>query len=229
MKISDVAAVAGCSVRSVRHLHETGAVPEPARTSGNYRDYSVSDLASVLRARALIDAGVPVADVNLPDAIERSFGALDERIARLKNQRERLRALAQAPNGTPRDIRESLKKAIHDPAMLQLELDSWDLMALCGVATEGTWQQLRENLEDAECLRVLREVESLWRKLGALSPNDREVAVVVAKLQHLGERGLMRGIYPTLRPGKVPLSATDAPTTGAQGRALAALSGAPHG
>ncbi len=183
----------------------------------------------MLRARALIDAGVPVAEVNQPNAIERSFGALDERIARLKRQRERLLALAQAPNGTPQDIRESLKVAIHDPAMLQLELDSWDLMALCGVATEGTWQQLRENLEDAECLRVLRDVESLWRELGALSPNDREVTVIVAKLQRLGERGLMRGIYPTLRPGKVLLSATDAPTTGAQGRALAALAGAPHG
>ena len=120
MKISDVAAVAGCSVRSVRHLHETGAVPEPARTSGNYRDYSVSDLASVLRARALIDAGVPVADVNLPDAIDRSFGVLDERIARLKNQRERLHALAQAPNGTPRDIRESLKEAIHDLSLIHI-------------------------------------------------------------------------------------------------------------
>ena len=57
MRISDVARAAGCSVRAIRHLHETGAVPEPARTPGNYRDYTVRDLAAVLRARALIDAG----------------------------------------------------------------------------------------------------------------------------------------------------------------------------
>ncbi|WP_244268729.1 MerR family transcriptional regulator [Corynebacterium coyleae] len=84
MKISEVAAVAGCSVRAVRHLHTSGAVPEPARTSGNYRNYSVSDLAAVLRARALIDAGVPVSEVQSPNAVEKSLVLLDERITQLQ-------------------------------------------------------------------------------------------------------------------------------------------------
>lgn len=229
MKISDVAAVAGCSVRSVRHLHETGAVPEPARTSGNYRDYSISDLAAVIRARALIDAGVPVADVASPDAIDRSFVLVDEKIARLQRQRERLRALAAAPHGTPTDIRESLGKVIEDPALRQLELDSWDLMALTSVATPATWEQLRENLRDNTCLAALREAEMLWRELGSLSPHDCGVARIVEKLRYLGEHGLMRGIYPTLRPGNAPLTVADAPTTGAQGVALKALAGGSGG
>ncbi|KHO29453.1 MerR family transcriptional regulator [Corynebacterium minutissimum] len=229
MKISDVAAVAGCSVRSVRHLHETGAVPEPARTSGNYRDYSVSDLASVLRARALIDAGVPIADVSSPDAVERSFNMLDERIARLQQQRERLRALSQAPKGTPEDIRDSLSQLIEDPAILQLELDSWDLMALTSVATPATWEQLRENLRDNTCLAALPESEMLWLELGSLSPHDCGVTRVVEKLRYLGEHGLMRGIYPTLQPGKAPLAVADAPATGAQGVALKALVGGSGG
>lgn len=229
MKISDVAAAAGCSVRSVRHLHETGAVPEPARTSGNYRDYSVSDLASVLRARALIDAGVPIADVSSPDAVERSFNMLDERIARLQQQRERLRALSQAPKGTPEDIRDSLSQVIEDPAMLQLELDSWDLMALTSVATPATWEQLRENLRDNTCLAALREAEMLWLELGSLSPHDRGVARIIDNLQSLLPRGLMQGIYPTLRPGNTPLTVADAPTTGAQGVALKALVGGSGG
>lgn len=229
MKISDVAAVAGCSVRSVRHLHEMGAVPEPPRTSGNYRDYSVSDLASVLRARALIDAGVPIADVSSPDAVERSFSMLDERIARLQQQRERLRALSRAPKGTPEDIRDSLSQVIEDPAMLQLELDSWDLMALTGVATSATWEQLRQNLADDHCLAALREAEMLWRELGSLSPHDCEVARIIEKMRYLGEHGLMRGIYPTLRPGNAPLTVADAPTTGAQGVALKALVGGSGG
>ncbi|OHO66075.1 MerR family transcriptional regulator [Corynebacterium sp. HMSC036D02] len=229
MKISDVAAVAGCSVRSVRHLHETGAVPEPARTSGNYRDYSVSDLASVLRARALIDAGVPIADVTSPDALERSFSMLDERIARLQQQRERLRALSRAPKGTPEDIRDSLSQVIEDPAMLQLELDSWDLMALSGVATPATWEQLRQNLADDDCLAALREGESLWRELGSRSPQDRGVSRIVDNLQSILPRGLMRGIYPTLRPGNVPLTVADTPTKGAQSVALEALVGGLRG
>lgn len=229
MKISDVAAVAGCSVRSVRHLHETGAVPEPARTSGNYRDYSISDLAAVIRARALIDAGVPVADVASPDAIDRSFVLVDEKIARLQRQRERLRALATAPYGTPNDLRESLSRVIEDPALRQLELDSWDLMALTSVATPATWEQLRENLRDNTCLAALRKAEMLWLELGSLSPHDCGVARIVEKLRYLGEHGLMRGIYPTLRPGKAPLTVADAPTTGAQGVALKALVGGSGG
>ena len=225
MKISDVAAVAGCSVRSVRHLHETGAVPEPARTSGNYRDYSISDLAAVVRARALIDAGVAVADVSSPDAIERSFAIVDERIARLQRQREKLRALAAAPHGTPNDIRESLSEVIEDPAMLQLELDSWALLALTGVAPSATGEQLRKNLADDDCRAVLRRVETLWRELGSLSPRDCRVALIVEKLRNVSEHGLMRGIYPTLQPGNALLTVTDAPTTGAQGVALEALAG----
>lgn len=229
MKISDVAAVAGCSVRSVRHLHETGAVPEPARTSGNYRDYSISDLAAVLRARALIDAGVPVADVASPDVIERSFRLIDEKIARLQQQRERLRALAKAPHGTPNDIRKSLSRVIEDPSMLQLELDSWDLMALTSVATTATWEQLRENLRDNNCRAALREAEMLWQELGSLSPRDPGVARIIKKLRCVGEHGLMRGIYPTLRPGKAPLSVAEVPTTGAQGVVLEALVGGTRG
>ena len=229
MKISDVAAVAGCSVRSVRHLHEMGAVPEPARTSGNYRDYSVSDLASVLRARALIDAGVPIADVSSPNAVKRSFSMLDERIARLQQQRERLRALSQAPKGTPEDIRDFLSRVIEDPAMLQLELDSWDLMALTGVATSATWEQLRQNLADDDCLAALREGEALWREHGSLSPLDRGVARIIDNLQSILPRGLMRGIYPTLRPGNASLTVADTPTKGAQGVALETLVGGLRG
>lgn len=216
-------------MRSVRHLHEKGAVPEPARTSGNYRDYSVSDLASVLRARALIDAGVPIADVTSPDALERSFSMLDERIARLQQQRERLRALSQAPKGTPEDIRDSLRQVIEDPAMLLLELDSWDLMALTGVATSATWEQLGQNLADDDCLAALREGEALWRELGSLSPQDWGVASIVDKLQSILPRGLMRGIYPTLRPGNAPLTVADTPTKGAQSVALEALVGGLRG
>ena len=51
----------------MRHLHQSGAVAEPARTSSNYREYTISDLAAVVRARALIDAGVPIADVAAKD------------------------------------------------------------------------------------------------------------------------------------------------------------------
>lgn len=227
MKISEVAAVAGCSVRAVRHLHTSGAVPEPARTSGNYRNYSVSDLAAVLRARALIDAGVPVSEVRSPKAVEQSLILLDERITQLQRQKRRLLALSISPHGTPDDIRFSLGSLIDDSSLLRIELDSWDLMALTGVATPDTWEQLRKNLQDPSCLAAARKAADLWLKLGELRPGDPSVEVIVDRLRPLAQAGLMRDIFPTLSPGDVPLASSDVPTKGAQGLVLQVLAGDP--
>lgn len=223
MRISDVAAAAGCSVRAIRHLHETGAVPEPARTSGNYRDYSAGDLAAILRARALVDAGVPVADIHHPKAVERSLALLDERIALLTRQRERLLALQAAPPGVPEEIRTGLQAALGDTAHARGEIESFDLMAVAGVATAATWEQLRANLADPACVAASREYGRLWERLGGLRAGDEEVAEDVAKLRDLLPASLMRGIAPTLRAGDVPLAATDLELRGAQRAALAAL------
>lgn len=149
-------------MRSIRHLHESGAVPEPARTSGNYRDYTVSDLAAVMRARALIDAGVPVSNLNSEDAVPRSIALLDDRIKHLQRQRARLVALAEAPQGAPDDVRAALSEVLVDPQVRQVEMDSWDLMALTGVATHDTWNRLRSNVRDASCIDATLEASTLW-------------------------------------------------------------------
>lgn len=227
MKISEVAAVAGCSVRAVRHLHTSGAVPEPARTSGNYRNYSISDLVAVVRARALVDAGVPVSAVQTPNAVERSLRLLDERITLLQHQKRRLLALSTSPYGTPEDIRTSLRSLYDDPSLLQTELDSWDLMALTGVATPETWEQLRKNLQDPSCLTAARKAAVFWQKLGEMQPTDPAVDDVIRTLQALAQAGLLRDIFPTLTPGDVPLALSDVPTKGAQGVALQVLAGDP--
>lgn len=226
MKISDVAAAAGCSVRSVRHLHESGAVAEPARTSGNYREYSISDLAAVVRARALIDAGVPVADVaaeNTSEAVQRALAQLDTRIAHLKRQRARLAMLAAHPSGTPQDIREALRDVFESPEALHRELDAWDLMALTGVATHATWEQLRMNLADPECVEAARTAAKLWEKLGKMGPKDSDATDIASRFRDLVSHGLLRGIVPTLQPGNVPLGVHDVPAKGAQQVVLQAL------
>ncbi|MBA4506160.1 MerR family transcriptional regulator, partial [Corynebacterium sanguinis] len=108
MRISDVAHAAGCSVRAIRYLHTTGAVDEPKRTGANYRDYSLSDVAAILRARALVDAGVPVNQIKQPGAVGRALNLIEERIATLLSQRDRLIALSQTDVGVPADIRRDL-------------------------------------------------------------------------------------------------------------------------
>lgn len=213
MRISDVARAAGCSVRAVRHLHDTGAVPEPARTSGNYRNYSVSDLAAIIRARALIDAGVPVADVTSPDAIERSLALIGAKLSHLTRQRDRLTALKDSPVGTPTDITRGLLQALGDTDYTRREIESFDLMALTGVATEATWDQLRANLTDEECVAATAEFARVWE------------AGDVDKLRELLPRTIMRDVHETLVPGTVPVTVHDVDLPDAQRVALEALAG----
>ena len=197
MRISDVARTAGCSVRAIRHLHETGAVPEPARTPGNYRDYTVRDLAAILRTRALIDAGVPLSHIHSPDAIDRSLDLIDAQIAHLTRQRERLTTLKAAPLGMPEDVRARLLEVLGDTDFLWGEIESFDLMALTGVATPATWDQLRANLANPDCVKATDEFAVAWE------------AGDVDKLAELLPRGIMRDLTGTLVPGDVPLTAGD--------------------
>ena len=57
MRISEVARLAGTTVRTIRHYHAIGLLAEPARLPNGYRDYSAADLLRVLRIRQLASLG----------------------------------------------------------------------------------------------------------------------------------------------------------------------------
>lgn len=61
MRVSELADVAGVSVRTIRHYHAIGLMPVPPR-AGAWRDYGVDDASRLLRIRALADAGIALAD-----------------------------------------------------------------------------------------------------------------------------------------------------------------------
>ncbi len=44
MKISELAQAAETTVRTVRHYHRLGLLPEPPRSSNGYRVYALEDL-----------------------------------------------------------------------------------------------------------------------------------------------------------------------------------------
>ncbi|MDO5513158.1 MerR family transcriptional regulator [Corynebacterium sp.] len=224
MRISEVARAAGCSVRAVRHYHASGALPEPPRTAGGYRDYGLRDLAALLRVRALVDAGISLADIASDSAslIDAALHRIDSQLTVLRAQRTRLLALQAGELGLPEDIRTGIRELLGDGDYARMECDAFDLMGLSGVASPATWEVLRANLHDparrAETLRF----RDLWETLGDLAPAEADD--IIAELQTL--RGISEGIMPTLTPGDAPLSARDFPTRGAQSRALAELSGA---
>ncbi|WP_440708212.1 MerR family transcriptional regulator [Herbiconiux sp. YIM B11900] len=107
MRSSDLARLAGVTVRTLRHYHQIGLLPEPERSANGYRLYTTSDLVRVLRARRLADVGVPLGRIDPAVDVEDELAALDrryaEQIAELQERRavigelRRLGPLADTP------------------------------------------------------------------------------------------------------------------------------------
>lgn len=100
MKSSELAELTGCTVRTLRHYHAIGLLPEPPRGANGYRDYGAEDLARVLRIRRLASLGFSLErigrvmddmDANPADAAGVGASeALDELDRELKLQIEHL-------------------------------------------------------------------------------------------------------------------------------------------
>lgn len=128
MRSNEVAQLAGVSVRTLRHYHAIGILPEPPRTANGYRDYGFEHLARLLRIRQLTSLGFPLSQVGdvlaEMDAAGRegsavaSLDALDADLAaRIEELQEQRRTIAQLkrerldPDLPPRFARAA--KALH--------------------------------------------------------------------------------------------------------------------
>ena len=63
MRSKEVADLAGVTVRTLRHYHHIGLLPEPPRSANGYRVYGAVDLARVLRIRRLASLGMSLQQV----------------------------------------------------------------------------------------------------------------------------------------------------------------------
>lgn len=59
MRVAELAALTGTTVRTVRYYHHLGMLPVPAQRAG-WRDYDLGHLARLSRIRWLAEAGVPL-------------------------------------------------------------------------------------------------------------------------------------------------------------------------
>jgi DNA-binding transcriptional MerR regulator len=64
LTISRLAATAGVTVRTVRHYHHFGLLPEPERDASGYRRYTAQAAVDLIRIRTLAAAGVPLARID---------------------------------------------------------------------------------------------------------------------------------------------------------------------
>ena len=110
MRIGELAGLVGISTRAIRHYHDVGLLPEPARTANGYREYSLRDAVGLARVRRLTELGLSLDEVG--DALAGDAGRdlaeilreLDADLARqeadLRHRRARLaQLLRQAEAG----------------------------------------------------------------------------------------------------------------------------------
>jgi len=110
MLSSELAELAGVTVRTLRHYHQIGLLPEPPRSAGGYRHYDVGHLVRLLRITRMTGLGVPLSVVPAvlddPEAAEELLEELDRQAAadieRLTARRAGIAALRRS--GAPPDL-----------------------------------------------------------------------------------------------------------------------------
>ncbi|MEU3687445.1 MerR family transcriptional regulator [Streptomyces narbonensis] len=103
MRIGEIAALVGVTPRAVRHYHQSGLLPEPARRANGYREYGIRDAVLLARIRRLTELGLGLDEVRGVLADDEGRGLvevlqeLEEDLARqeavIRERRERLGAL----------------------------------------------------------------------------------------------------------------------------------------
>ncbi|MFJ9417193.1 MerR family transcriptional regulator [Streptomyces sp. NPDC101227] len=141
LTISQLASTAGVTVRTVRHYHHIGLLPEPERDASGYRRYSAQTAVDLIRIRTLADAGVPLARIDAllhaqpPEfaaAITDIDGELQRKIDQLTEYRHRITELASGERLVlPPEVVAILNRMRSlgvSERRVRLERDSWILL-----------------------------------------------------------------------------------------------------
>ncbi|NJQ04421.1 helix-turn-helix domain-containing protein [Streptomyces lonarensis] len=92
---SQLAELAGTTLKTVRHYHKIGLLEEPERAHNGYKRYGAAHLVRLLRIRRLVDLGVSLSDIPAAEApddeVEQVLRALDAELAAGIERQQRLR------------------------------------------------------------------------------------------------------------------------------------------
>ena len=148
-RIGELAAATGLTVRTLHHYEQVGLLQAAGRTEGNHRVYDEEDLARLYRICALRALGLSLAEIGplldgaggrLGPVLQRHLARAEDELARLTQQRDRLRRLC---------------------AQAEARVAPADLLALLGAMAHLE----RHAARDAR--RRPRNGEARWRDLGA--------------------------------------------------------------
>jgi DNA-binding transcriptional MerR regulator len=192
LTIGQLAAYAGVTIKTVRHYHRPGLLPEPPRDASGYRRYTAADAIALVKIRTLAEAGVPLARIGSllaaePGEFAVRIGEIDrklwERAEQLLRTRERLASLASGDrlfvSEEVADLLDRLRELGVSPQTVQLERDLWILMQSVAPAEAATWlTDKRDALADPEFRAIYLEYDAAF----TWPPDD-------PRLEGLAERG----------------------------------------
>jgi DNA-binding transcriptional MerR regulator len=190
MNSGEIARMAGVSVRTLRHYHQVGVLPEPARRGNGYRDYSVGDLVLLLRIRRLTELGIPLDEIApMLEAGDHAGTVLDEldreladQIERLTARREviaRLRAAGASPD-TPPELAGLLSLRAGgrpDPPPELLRQDRELVLLLHHLLDDDGRAALTGLLSQVTAPALLAATTALSDRFAALGPHSTEAEI----------------------------------------------------
>jgi DNA-binding transcriptional MerR regulator len=187
MNSGELASIAGVTVRTLRHYHQVGVLPEPVRTANGYRNYGVRDLITLLQVKRLAALGVPLEQI--PAALDSADGGhsalldnldreLEAQIDRLTAQRAlvaQLRSTSAAPD-LPLDLPPELgpflaqwARANPSPELAKIDRDQSILLAhLAGAEGMPHLVSMFERMTDPTFLADMARLVGRFEALGAV-------------------------------------------------------------
>lgn len=189
MRSKELADLAGVSVRTLRHYHAIGLMPEPPRTENGYREYGYGDLARLLRIKRLSTLGFSLervgevmSELDASDAAELAAGgALDKldrelaaQIEQLEEQRRTITLLKREQLDPDLPVRfAQAMKMLSDPA------DDTEAVS----ESERTFLRLAANIYDDQDLNELETVAAVIHERGLVEQThdlDRRMGALPA-------------------------------------------------
>ncbi len=200
MRSNDIAKLAGVTVRTLRHYHQIGLLPEPPREANGYRSYGMRHLVRLLRIGQLTALGLSLSELPalLDGQAERdsdSLAALHEALTRqieaLEHQRRLVAAFrdGEGPLDIPPELAASLmtlEAGRSEPAIEAGREQSVLLSHMVDDAGREELARLYDRLADPEHTAIALELGKRFDALGPES-DERDIAdLAAAYIEHLG-------------------------------------------
>ncbi len=175
LTIGQLAAYAGVTVRAVRHYHQIGLLPEPERDASGYRRYGATAVVSLIKIRALANAGVPLSQIGrmleadastFAEAVHRIDSHLSEEIERLETSRKQIAQLAAGDSlALPPEVTyylDRLRQIGASERMVEAERDGWILVTARWPDRVREWMPGKlAQLDDPQLVRLYRLLSEL--------------------------------------------------------------------